>query len=41
VSDQRLRLTTGWRPSVPLDEGLTRMIAYYRAHARHYLENCE
>jgi UDP-glucose 4-epimerase len=41
VSDRRLRLTTGWAPSVKVEEGLTRMIAYYRANARHYLENRE
>ena len=41
ISDQRLRLTTGWVPSVSVEEGLARMIAYYRANARHYLESCE
>ena len=37
VSDQRLRMATGWRPNVDLKEGLTRMVAYYRAHGQHYL----
>lgn len=37
VADQRLRRATGWRPIVNLEEGLTRMIAYYREHGPHYL----
>jgi UDP-glucose 4-epimerase len=28
--------TTGWRPTVGLQDGLTRALAYYRAHAAHY-----
>ncbi len=30
--------TTGWRWTVNLREGLRRTLAYYRAHASHYLE---
>jgi UDP-glucose 4-epimerase len=29
--------TTGWRPAVPLREGLRRTIDFYRAHLPHYL----
>jgi UDP-glucose 4-epimerase len=39
ISDQRLRRATGWAPRVGLEEGLKRMITYYRANAQHYLEN--
>jgi UDP-glucose 4-epimerase len=30
--------TTGWRPSVPLEEGLRRTLAFYRAHLPQYLD---
>ena len=30
---------TGWRPSVGLREGLSRTVAFYREHLRHYVEN--
>ena len=35
----RFRSTTGWRPTVPLREGLERTVAYYREHMAHYVEN--
>ncbi len=34
----RFRDTTGWMPRVPLDEGLSRTIAFFREHRRHYWE---
>ena len=37
VADWRkIRDTLGWRPSVPLEEGLRRTLAYYREHGEHY-----
>src|SRR6185503_18039369 len=30
--------TTGWQPTVSLRDGLTRTLAYYRAHRDHYVE---
>jgi UDP-glucose 4-epimerase len=30
--------TTGWRPTVPLDEGLQRTVAFYREYLPHYVE---
>ncbi len=32
----RIEAALGWRPTIPLREGLTRTIAYYREHWRHY-----
>ena len=32
----KIERTLGWRPKVPLREGLARTIAYYREHWRHY-----
>jgi UDP-glucose 4-epimerase len=34
----RLREAVGWQPQVPLREGLSRTVAYYRAYLPHYLE---
>ena len=31
----RIREDLGWRPAVPLDEGLRRTVAFYRAHVTH------
>ena len=33
----KFRRTTGWEPSIPLDEGLRGTIAYYRQHFHHYV----
>jgi UDP-glucose 4-epimerase len=33
----KIRGTLGWRPRMPLREGLERTIAYYRQHKDHYL----
>jgi UDP-glucose 4-epimerase len=33
----KIRSALGWRPRVPLRDGLTRTIEYYRQHAEHYL----
>ena len=30
---------TGWAPSVPLREGFTRTLSYYRAHLPHYVDH--
>jgi len=32
-----IRRTLGWQPVVPLREGLTRTIEFYRAHLQHYV----
>lgn len=32
----KIEQTLGWRPKVPLREGLERTIAYYEKHGRHY-----
>jgi UDP-glucose 4-epimerase len=32
----RIQATLGWEPVTPLEEGLARMIAYYRKHWRYY-----
>lgn len=37
ASDALLRETVGWRPRVPLADGLARAIAYYRQHLQEYL----
>ena len=29
--------TLGWKPRVPLEEGLARTLAFYREHLKHYL----
>ena len=34
----RFAETTGWKPTVPLRDGLARTLAYYRAHYAHYVE---
>jgi UDP-glucose 4-epimerase len=36
ADDRRLRAELGWEPRVPLDDGLSRTLAYYRDAARHY-----
>jgi UDP-glucose 4-epimerase len=36
VDDRKIRRTLKWRPQVDLREGLSRTIAYYRAHREHY-----
>jgi UDP-glucose 4-epimerase len=35
----RFRQLTGWRPQVPLREGLARTIAFYREHLPKYLDD--
>jgi UDP-glucose 4-epimerase len=35
----RFRRATGWAPQVGLREGLTRTLAFYREHIRHYVEH--
>jgi UDP-glucose 4-epimerase len=37
ADDSLFRAATGWRPSVPLEEGLARSLAYYRDHLPRYL----
>jgi UDP-glucose 4-epimerase len=34
---RKIRETLGWKPTVPLREGLEKTIAYYREHKEHYL----
>jgi UDP-glucose 4-epimerase len=36
-SFERIRSCLGWEPKVPLREGLSRTIAFYRQHLNHYL----
>ena len=35
----RFRERVGWRPAVPLADGLARSVAYYRAHLAHYVDD--
>jgi UDP-glucose 4-epimerase len=37
ADDRRIREMLGWKPCVPLREGLARTLAYYRAHLKNYL----
>jgi UDP-glucose 4-epimerase len=34
----KINATVGWKPTVSLQDGLTRTIQYYRAHLSHYLD---
>jgi len=36
LNSKKLFLETGWSPGTSLEEGISRMIDYYRAHRRHY-----
>jgi UDP-glucose 4-epimerase len=36
TDSSKFERTTGWRPTVGLQDGLTRALAFYRAHADHY-----
>ena len=38
ADSSKFQRTTGWAPSVTLGDGLRRTLAYYRAHADHYLD---
>jgi UDP-glucose 4-epimerase len=33
----KIQAALGWRPRVPLRQGLSETLAYYRAHKEHYL----
>jgi len=37
ANDSRIRSELGWKPKVPLKNGLTRTLAYYRDHLKDYL----
>jgi len=37
AADALFRDATGWRHSVPLEDGLKRSLAYFRAHGSHYV----
>jgi UDP-glucose 4-epimerase len=37
----RFRTMSGWRPRLPLREGLARTLAYYREHMAHYVEDAQ
>ena len=37
ADDSRLRAATGWTPTVSMEEGLRRTVAYYRENLPHYL----
>jgi UDP-glucose 4-epimerase len=41
ADSSRFRATTGWRPNVPLREGLTRTLAFYGQHRDRYLGDAE
>jgi hypothetical protein len=34
----KIERVLGWRPTVGLEEGLARMVAFYRQHRDHYWE---
>ena len=36
ADDRAIRELLGWRPAVPLEEGLSRSLAYYREHGELY-----
>jgi len=38
ADSSKFTAATGWRPSVGLREGLSRTVAFYREHLRHYVE---
>jgi nucleoside-diphosphate-sugar epimerase len=38
ADSSRIGQTLGWRPMVPLSEGLARTVAYYRAHMHEYID---
>jgi UDP-glucose 4-epimerase len=38
MDSKRLREAVGWQPQVPLREGLSRTLAYYRNYLSHYLD---
>jgi nucleoside-diphosphate-sugar epimerase len=38
ADSSRFRRAVGWTPEVSLREGLTRTLAYYRAHMPHYVD---
>ena len=35
----KLTSTTGWTPTVSLDDGLRRVLDFYRAHFSHYVDD--
>jgi len=35
---RKIRSKLGWKPAVPLEQGLARTMAYYQKHAEHYWE---
>jgi UDP-glucose 4-epimerase len=37
ADDQLIRAELGWAPQVPIEEGLSRTLAWYREHLAHYL----
>jgi UDP-glucose 4-epimerase len=37
ADDRKFRQATGWRPTIALEEGLRRTLAFYRQSFRHYL----
>lgn len=37
ADDRAFRTATGWKPKVPLEDGLRRTLDYYRANLAHYL----
>ena len=37
ADDALFRRVTGWRPTVPLTEGLRRSLAYFRENFAHYV----
>jgi UDP-glucose 4-epimerase len=39
ADSSKFRRTTGWTPKVPLAEGLTSTLAFYRAHLGHYIDS--
>jgi UDP-glucose 4-epimerase len=38
ADSSKLARATGWAPAVPLEDGLRRTVAFYRAHLAHYVD---
>ena len=41
ADSSKFKATTGWTPAVPLREGLSSTLAFYRAHFDRYVESSE
>ena len=39
ADSSKLTSATGWTPTVPLEKGLRQVVAFYRAHLNHYVDD--